>query len=153
MLEPADERLLLDEREIRFIADELFILTDRKEWALARALFVDGTIEVDMSSLVGGRPVRVTAAQLFAGFAAGLHPQKQSHHMATNYRIRIEGERATLWAHGYSWNRLVGRSELWETWGNYELGFAKTPMGWRLNAFRYIAKYNRGDDSIRTHTI
>jgi hypothetical protein len=38
-----------------------------------RALFVDGPIEVDMSSLAGGGPVQTTADQLAAGFRAGLH--------------------------------------------------------------------------------
>jgi hypothetical protein len=38
-----------DEAEIRRIADELFITTDLKDWDAARALFVDGSIEADMS--------------------------------------------------------------------------------------------------------
>jgi hypothetical protein len=38
-----------DEAEIRRLADELFATTDLKEWAAARALFVDGLLEVDMT--------------------------------------------------------------------------------------------------------
>jgi hypothetical protein len=146
---------LLDEREIRGVADLLFIHTDAKEWAAARALFVEGPVEVDMSSLVGGGPVRTTAEELFAGFAAGLHEGKLSHHMATNYRVTLDGDAAELWAQGYAWNRLLdyhGGSELWETWGSYRLTFRRGAAGWRLDRFRYHAKFNRGNEHVRAHT-
>lgn len=149
-------RLLLDERDIRYLADQLFILTDRKAWDAAQKLFADGEIEVDMSSLVGGGPVRMTAAELFAGFAQGLHAEKASHHMTTNYDIVLDGDRATLVAHGYAWNHvsgLAGGSDLWETWGDYRLTCARTATGWRFTGFKYVAKYNRGNESVRTHTL
>lgn len=147
---------LIDEQEIRGLADLLFIHTDRKEWDAATKLFVDGSIEVDMSSLAGGGPAQMTAGELFAGFATGLHEGKPSHHMATNYRVTLDGDRAELWAHGYAWNRLLdyhGGSELWETWGNYRLTFRRTGDGWRMDGFRYYAKFNRGNELVRTHTL
>jgi len=141
--------------ELRRIADELLITTDLKNWSAARALFVDGPIEVDMSSLAGGGPVQMTADQLIDGFRAGLHAGKISHHLAANYRIRIEGARAELWAHGYAWNRvpsLPAGADLWETWGNYRLTFRRDAAGWRLDGFRYYSKLTRGNDAVRTHT-
>jgi hypothetical protein len=75
--------------------------------------------------------------------------------MATNYQITVNQDQAEIWAHGYSWNRLLnyeGGSDLWETWGNYRLTLQRTPAGWRLSAFRYFAKYNRGNEAVRTHT-
>ena len=144
-----------DRDAIARLADELFITTDLKDWTAARALFVDGEIEVDMSSLVGGGPVRMTADQLLDGFRKGLHPGKTSHHIAGNYRIRVEADRAELWAHGYSWNRVAAfpaGSDLWETWGNYRLTCRRGDAGWRLDGFRYFAKLARGNDAVRTHT-
>jgi hypothetical protein len=149
-------RTLVDERDIRAVADQLFLLTDRKDWRAAQALFVAGEIEVDMSSLVGGAPVRMTAAQLMAGFAQGLHAQKRSHHMVTNFEVRIDDGHATLQANGYAWNQVPGMpggSDLWETWGTYRLALVRTPAGWRLAAFRYNALYNRGNEAVRTHTL
>lgn len=142
------------EAELRRIADELFITTDLKDWRALRALFADGPIEVDMSSLVGGGPVELTADQLVAGFRAGLHAGKASHHLATNYRVRVDGDRADLWAHGYAWNRvaeLPAGMDLWETWGNYRLTFRRVADGWRLDGFRYYSKLTRGNDAVRTH--
>ena len=155
MPEPDPVRLLRDERDVRHLADQLFILTDRKAWSEAQTLFVDGEIDVDMTSLTGGGPVRMTAAQLFAGFAQGLHAGKASHHMTTNYDIALDGDRATLWAHGYAWNRLPGfpgGSDVWETWGHYRLPCARTAAGWWLTGFQYVARYNRGNEAVRTHT-
>ena len=155
MPEPDAVRLLMDEREIRSLVDQLFIQTDRKDWDATRALFVDGEIEVDMSSLAGGGPMRMTAAQLCAGFAQGLHAGKASHHMTTNYDISIGDDAATVGANGYAWNHLPdvrGGSDLWETWGTYRLTLRRTPDGWRFVGFQYLAKYNRGNESVRTHT-
>jgi hypothetical protein len=145
-----------DENTLRRLADELFITTDLKDWAAARALFIDETIEVDMSSLLGGGPVRMSADQLLSGFRAGLHAEKASHHLATNYRTQIDGDRAELYAHGYSWNRvpeLGPGADLWETWGNYRLTFRNTPGGWKLDGFRYYSKLTRGNEAVRTHSI
>lgn len=144
-----------DESDLRRLADELFITTDLKDWTAVRALFVDGPIDVDMSSLAGGGPVCMTADDLIAGFRGGLHPGKISHHIAANYRISIEDDRAELWAHGYAWNRvpaLPASDDLWETWGNYRLSFRRNGDAWRLDGFRYFSKLTRGNDAVRTHT-
>ena len=81
-----------DTAALQQLADELFITTDMKDWQAARKLFADGPLAIDMSSLVGGEPVRMTADQLIAGFRAGLHEGKASHHMATNYRTTVQGD-------------------------------------------------------------
>lgn len=146
---------MTDEQAVRHLADELFITTDQKDWDAVRALFVDGPIEVDMSSLAGGGPVLTTADDLVAGFRAGLHAGKASHHLAANYRITVNGDRAELWAHGYAWNRVAALppgEDLWETWGNYRLTCRRGPGGWRLDGFRYYSKLTRGNDAVRTHT-
>src|SRR5579859_4357300 len=98
--------LLTNEHAIREVVDLLFIYTDQKAWAKARPLFIDGLLEIDMSSLNGGTSVQMTADELLAGFEVGLHEEKASHHIASNYHITIEGDQAEVWAHGYSWNHL-----------------------------------------------
>ena len=155
MTPPASNRSE-DESVLRQLADELFITTDLKDWLAARGLFVDGPIEVDMSSLVGGGPVRMSADELLNGFKMGLHAKKVSHHLATNYKILIEDDRAELYAHGYSWNRVAELgpgADLWETWGNYRLTFRRTAGGWKLNGFRYDSKLTRGNEAVRTHSL
>jgi hypothetical protein len=144
-----------DEQAVRDVADALFVTTDRKDWTGGRALFVEGPIDVDMSSLAGGGPVQVTADQLYEGFRTGLHAEKSSHHMATNYRVQVDGDRAELWASGYAWNHVAALPEganLWETWGTYRLTSRRPPAGWRLDGFHDYSKLTRGTDAVRTHT-
>lgn len=143
-----------DEDALRRLTDELFITTDAKEWEALLALFAEGEIEVDMSSLVGGGPVRMTREALVSGFRTGLHPGKASHHMATNYRIVIQGDRAEIGAHGHAWNRVAALGagvDLWETWGTYRLTARRGAAGWRLDGFRYYSRLTRGNDAVRTH--
>ena len=151
----SDERSERDHANIRRLVDELFIATDLKDWTAARALFIDGPLEVDMSSLVGGGPVQLTGDQLIAGFRTGLHPGKVSHHLAANYRIEVDGDQGEVWAHGYAWNRvqsLQPGTDLWETWGNYRPTCRRVGGEWRLAGFRYYSKLTRGNDAVRTHT-
>lgn len=145
----------MDEIAIRKATDDLFLATDEKNWPAVRALFLDGPIVIDMSSLVGDGPVTMTADDLVAGFRAGLHAGKTSHHMTTNYRVTILGDSAELFAHGYAWNRVAALgpgAELWETWGNYRLTFRREGEGWRIASFRYDSKMTRGNEAVRTHT-
>ena len=45
-----------DERAIRRVVDLLFHHTDDKAWAAGVALYIEGPIKVDMTSLVGASP-------------------------------------------------------------------------------------------------
>ena len=143
-----------DDRALRLLTDRLFVYTDDKRWDDLESLYVDGPIQVDMTSLVGGEPAETTAADLVAGFNVGLHDGKESHHMTTNVRVAVDGDRATVRCQGYAWNRLTtgGGSDLWETWGTYALGAVRAASGWRFDAFTYRAKHNRGNEAVRTHT-
>jgi len=144
----------VDEHDLRLLCDTLFIATDRKDWSTARGVFADGTIDVDMTSVAGGAPVKITADQLIDGFRAGLHANKTSHHLVANYLIRISGDRAEIVAHGYAWNRVTALApdDLWETWGTYRLTAVRTAAGWRLKRLEYHSKLTRGNDAVRTHT-
>jgi hypothetical protein len=110
---------------------------------------------VDMSSLVGGQAVRITGDQIIEGFRTGLHAGKVSQHMTTNHAVAVRGDVAEVTAQGHAWNRVAalgaGR-DVWETWGRYRLGYAKTPTGWRVTAFRYVSLRTAGPDAVRTHT-
>ena len=143
-----------DDRALRHLTDLLFVTTDEKRWDDLEALYVDGPIRVDMTSLVGGKPAETTAKDLVDGFRAGLHADKASHHMATNLRVSVDGDRAEVLAQGYAWNRLdtAGGDALWETWGTYRLTARRENAGWRFDGFAYHAKDNRGNEAVRTHT-
>jgi hypothetical protein len=140
--------------ELRRVADELFITADLKDWTSMAELFAKGPIEVDTVSLAGGEPLTMTAVDLIEAFKGGLHADKKSHHMTTNYRVTVRGDAAEVWAHGYAWNQVAGFNEgedVWETWGNSRLGFTRAGGAWKLNAFRYYSTRTAGNDAVHTH--
>jgi hypothetical protein len=148
--------VLPEELEIRTLVDDLFVLTDQKAWSQLRRLFADGLITVDMSSLAGGGPVEITADQLIAGFESGLHREKQSHHLATNYRVTVSNDRAEVTAQGYAWNRVITLAppdDFWETWGSYRISCRRVGQRWQVDGFSYFSKHTRGPDSVRTHSL
>jgi hypothetical protein len=98
--------------------------------------------------------VRQTATDL-KDWEVARHAGKVSHHLPSNYRVRIDGASAELYAQGYSWNRaptLPQGTDLWETWGNYCPTYQRTASGWRLDGFHYYSKLNRGNNTVRTHS-
>lgn len=144
-----------DTAEILQQFNTLFLHTDAKRWKDAQALFVAEPMHVDMTSLVGGSPVSMTPADLFAGFAIGLHAGKISHHMTSNAIVSGSADAATVTAHGYALNwvpALPDGENLWETWGEYVIGAVRTAEGWRLSSFVYRSRLTRGPDAVRTHT-
>jgi len=144
----------VDRAEIAQLFDALFRHNDAKRWAEAQALFIEGPLPVDMRSLVGGSVQQLTAAQLFAGFAVGLHAGKISHHMTSNVLITVQGDEASIEAHGYAVNfvpTLPAGADTWETWGVYRIAARRTHKGWRLASFAYDSRLTRGPDAVRTH--
>lgn len=144
------------ELSIRRVVDTLFAMTDTKDWATVGGLFTDD-IDVDMSSL-GGPSGPSTAAALVDGWQQGLHQDKQSHHMASNIRVDVAGDTATVTCQGYAYNLLTGAAAddvddpMWEVWGTYTFPATRTVAGWRLAGFAFHARYSRGNAAVPAHT-
>lgn len=146
-----------DGRAIERILNDLFVLTDAKDWVAVRALFVD-EIDVDFSSL-GGAADRMPADALVGGWESGLHAQKESHHMTSNHRVRVDGDRAEATAQGYAYNRLTGAAAedvedgFWEVWGTYTIPFVRSSDGWRMSGMTFEAKHTSGNPEVPAHAL
>lgn len=148
--------MLVDQAEITRIADALDAAVDAKDWTLARSFFAD-TIDVDFTSLIGGAPATIPADALIDGWAGNLTAEKTSFHLRGNHRVTFDStDRATLHSHGYAWNRMDrgalpenGGEALWEVWGTYTHGFARTDSGWQITAMTFTATAERGNPFVR----
>src|SRR5215207_1392319 len=80
-----------DRTEIILVVDEIDNTVDAKEWERCRSYFTDD-----------------------------LYADKLSHHMRTNHRVTVNGDKAEVFSIGYALNILRRRtgSDLWEVWGN-----------------------------------
>ncbi len=138
------------------VADAIDAAVDAKDWPLARSFFVD-TIDVDFSALVGGAPARIPADMLIDGWSANLTAEKTSFHLRGNHRVTFHGaDAATMHSHGYAWNRMEAGAEpanggepLWEVWGVYTHGFARTEAGWAVTSMTFAPTAQRGNAWVR----
>ena len=154
----APMQALLDRAAIQDTINTLFVGVDGKAWPQVRGVLAD-QVRIDFTSLNGGQPATVTGDQLVGAWTGGLHREKTSLHMTSNYRITVDGDRAEAFMHGYAWNRLVGGSvpaqgsPVWETWGNYVMAFQRTGGTWRITSLTYNSTRVDGNDAVRVHAL
>src|SRR3712207_1067473 len=109
------DRAVFDRDAVRGVVDEIDNAVDAKDWPLCRSLFTDD-IYADFTSLAGGEPGRIPADALVGAWRTNLHADKKSHHMRTNHRVTLHGDRAEVFSKGYALNILSRPrgSDLWE---------------------------------------
>jgi hypothetical protein len=143
---------LSDRTEIIFVVDEIDNAVDAKEWETCRSYFTD-EIYADFTSLAGGSPGNMPADDLVAAWATNLYADKLSHHMRTNHRVTIDGDRAEAFSKGYALNilhRTTG-SDLWEVWGNYTHTLERTAEGWKCSGMTFVVTHARGNEMARDY--
>lgn len=97
-----------DQTEIITVVDEIDNAVDAKDWERCRSYFTD-EIYADFTSLAGGSPGNMSADDLVGAWATNLYADKMSHHMRTNHRVTIDGDRAEVFSKGYALNILCRR--------------------------------------------
>lgn len=144
------DRAIADHDAIRRVVDEIDNAVDAKDWELCRSFFTD-EIYADFTSLAGGEPGRITADGLVGAWRTNLYSDKKSHHMRSNHRITVEGDRAEAFSKGYALNildRPTG-SGLWEVWGNYTHMLERSGEGWKCSGMTFIVTHARGNEAAR----
>jgi hypothetical protein len=151
-MDAADLARLVDEHAIVTVVNAIDFHVDRKDWSAALGCFTE-EIDVDFTSLAGGAPARLKAADLVAAWQRSLYAEKLSHHMRTNHQVRIDGDRAEVLSQGYAWNKLaVGQgSDLWETWGTYRHTLVRVRDRWKVGGMAYFARHSRGNEKVREY--
>ena len=147
---PDPVRHLADEMQVRRVVDGIDLAVDAKDWEECRAFFT-GEIFADFTSLAGGSPGRMPADDLVAAWRANLYADKKSHHMRTNHRVSVDGDRAEVFSKGYALNILQRDtgSDLWEVWGDYTHTLERAPGGWRCSGMAFVVTHARGNEAVR----
>jgi hypothetical protein len=144
-------RELIEKDRVIDTINQLFICTDRRDWAGVRSVLAD-SILMDMTSLVGGQPTRMTAEQVAAGWEEGLRPIEAVHHQVGNYRVEFEGNQATGFCYGiashYRKTRSGRNTRVFV--GSYDLHLQQSAGRWRIESFRFNLKYLDGNVSLET---
>jgi hypothetical protein len=129
---------LIDQRDIHNVIVRLFVATDQRDWTGVEECLTDDVL-MDMTSLAGGEPARVTGSQIAAGWRDGLQPIDQVHHQVGNFRISINGDEADAFCYGvaYHYRNITSPDNTRTFVGSYDLHLARTSSGWRIDSFRF----------------
>lgn len=142
---------LTDEAELARIPVEINAAVDLKDWPRARSFFAR-EVRVDFTSLAGGQPATIPADALIAGWSGNLKGDKESLHMLGGTLVTLKGDKATVFATGYAYNRKPGgpEGELWEVWGRYTYTMSRTPAGWKVDGMTFAKTFERGSNWVKT---
>lgn len=147
-------RDLVARQEVIEAIDDLFIATDRKDWAAVRAVLAQ-RVHFDMSSAGGGPAAELSGAQIADGWKEGLARIEAIHHQGGNYRVRVEGDHAEAFCYGVAWHfRPVASGRNTRVFvGSYDFSLQRQPgdsggVRWRITSFRYNLKFIDGNREL-----
>lgn len=150
---PTNLRALLDRERVVARVTELFLATDRKDWAAVERCFTTD-VRFDMSSVGAGPASTVRAADIAAGWRTGLDPIEHVHHQAGNFVVTIEGDRAHAFCYGVAWHhrtRQDGRNvRTFVGSYDYELARHGADGDWRIAAMRFDLKFIDGNAALES---
>jgi hypothetical protein len=121
---------------------------DARDWKAVRAAF-DETVEVDYTSLFGGKPSSTPAAELVAGWAAFLPGFDATQHLLGPVTVRSEPGGAVAQAHvrGYHYIKGAPGGEVWMVAGHYTIRLVRR-TGWKIRGLTLKAYYQEGNRGL-----
>jgi hypothetical protein len=129
----------------------LFSGTDARAWDRVRRCLAD-RVRLDMTSLRGGTPQDLTAAQVTDGWAAGLRNLEHVHHQVGNLQIQVQQDTATAFCNGIAFHyRTTASGENVQRFvGSYDIGLTRADSRWTITAFRFNVKFVDGNMDLDT---
>lgn len=140
---------LLERENVREVVTRLFISTDNRDWDTVSRLFA-AEVLFDMTSMVGGEPVKLTPQQIVASWEKGLKPLKAIHHQAGNFIVNTNQTEATVFCYGiashYLPNKTNQNSRIFV--GSYDIHLIKSGDNWQIDQFKFKLKYIDGNPNL-----
>ena len=96
---------LIEEKNVVETVNRLFVSTDNRDWEGVKACFADKVV-LDMTSMVGGEPNKLTPQQIADAWAQGLKGLKAIHHQAGNYDVSLKADKAKVFCYGIAFHYL-----------------------------------------------
>ncbi len=140
---------LLDREKIKELRYKIAQSLDRRDWALFESLVTD-EVDTDFSAL--GIPVQRAGRAAFVGsFRQNLGREGlQTQHIYSNFRITLQGDRATSRFHQFAQHYLDGPDgpEEFILRGEYIDELVRTPDGWKLSGVTFLPLYFSGNPAL-----
>lgn len=134
---PADE-------QVAAVLKRLPAAADGRDWKGVRAVFAD-EVDVDYTSVAGGKPGVTKADDLVKGWADGLGKFKTTKHNFSDVVVKLDGsDAATATFTGIATHEKAD-GKRWTCGGDYTYRLKRTPDGWRVTAAKFDMKWEQGD--------
>jgi hypothetical protein len=142
---------LVDRERVVERITELFLATDRKDWAAVEACFAPA-VHFDMSSTGAGAPALLPPSEIAAGWRSGLAAVEHLHHQAGNFVVRVDGEAAEAFCYGIAYHfraRRDGRNTRVFV-GSYDFQLTRDAgsAAWRIASMRFTLKFLDGNPTL-----
>jgi hypothetical protein len=142
---------LLAKEDVKEVVNRLFISTDNRDWDAVKEVFAPEVL-FDMTSMVGGKPVTMTAADIVAAWDKGLKPLKAIHHQTGNYIINVNQNTADVFCYGiashYLPNKTNRNTRIFV--GSYNFHLVNNGANWQIDQFKFNLKYIDGNPNLES---
>ncbi len=139
-------KVLIEEKAVVKTVNRLFVSTDNRNWKGVKACFADEVL-LDVTSMVGGEPNKLTPQQIADAWAQGLKGLKAIHHQAGNYDVSLKADEADVFCYGIAFHYLpnaTGQNSRTFV-GSYNFHLVKVGTDWKIDIFKYNLKYIDGN--------
>jgi len=139
-------RSLLDRAELNELMNRYAASIDGRDWAHLRAVFVDGEIEADFTSL-GVKQVFRGPAEAWVDVVRGtISGFEATQHFFANHIAEIDGDRA-LDTRSMQARHVLGSAH-YTIGGHYTGEMLRTAAGWRIARYALTVAFTDGDRAL-----
>lgn len=140
---------LIEQNAVINTVNRLFINTDERKWQAVSDCFADEVL-FDMTSMVGGEPVKLTPQQITDTWDTGLKGLKAIHHQAGNYIVTIKENEADVFCYAIATHYFPNPSgdNTFTFVGSYNFHLVKKNQSWKIDMFKFNLKYTDGNSNL-----
>jgi hypothetical protein len=128
----------------------LFVATDERDWPALEACFTT-PFTLDMTSMAGGSPARITPREVATAWAKAFEPLDHVHHQIGNLQTTIEGSAARVRCYGVAFHHRTAVEQALKTRifvGSYEIALKRDGTRWQVAELKYLVKFIDGNTEL-----
>ena len=147
---PKSFEYLLEKDRIIEVLNNLFILTDNRDWQSIENCFAD-KVHFDMISMGTEKVEVLEPKQITRMWEEGLSSLDAVHHQAGNYKIEIKENKAIAFCYAIASHfKKIDSAHNTRTFvGSYNFHLSKINNDWKIDSFRFNLKYVDGNVDLK----
>jgi len=145
----SDQLDLADRYEIIETCTRMGELIDNRRWDELAEIFAD-TFDIDYTSIFGGRPATITAADMVRTSRLLLGNLEATHHLVAGHIVTGSGDAARCVSQVQATHIKHSNSgdPHWTVGAQYDMDLVRTAGGWRISALRATMRWATGNREV-----